>query len=356
MIMIIMAALCLIGTVSSTCILTINKDENDYTSVPQDINISVTCLSLVRNRISVIDNTSFPLYTELQQVKLDRNPLVEVKAGVFDNNPHLIKLFCFACDISSFPLDFGPATSTLEMLNIGFGLKDISVLGHLKLQLFVQLRQLYVNGISTSDLDSVYLPPSIALLLTDRMQLAVFPNISSARFPKLSYLRANRNQFQETPHPFLGLSKTMKFIDIASAKMRSADGMESLPLLRGFRINDNELETVPDLLGLMNLTRLRIGSNSRMNCDYRMCWRRLWDRIRAPLVEEDDVICVEPPKFANRTLSLVNPKFMLCNNGKPRVVLDTEILHQNIYLIRLLSTEYNRKPVISSTYCSIDVG
>ena len=316
MTIILTTVLCLISTISSTCILTVNKDNSDYTSVPQDINISVTCLSLVDNEISVIDNTSFHLYKELYQVNMKYNPLVEVKAGVFDNNPQFKHFYCFACKIASFPSDFGPATSTLEKLDVGLGLKDISVWEQLKIGQFPKLSLIYITGIRTSDINYVYLPQTLHSLHIDLMQLTVFPNLTSARFPKLGYLRAGRNQFQETPNPFLGLSKTVWMIDIKSAKLRFAGGIESLPRLHGFRIHDNELETVPDLLGLKWLKRLRIAGNSRMNCDYRMCWRRLWNRMRAPLVEENDVTCVEPPLLANKKLSLVNPKFMWCDNGK----------------------------------------
>ena len=324
--------LCFIGTISSTCMLTVNKDNNDYNSIPQDIKNSVTCLNLKRNKIPLIDNTSFHLFKELEKVKLDYNPLDEVNAGVFDNNPLLKNFACFACRIASFPPDFGPATPTLQVLYIGFALKDISVLGQLKLQRFPKLVVVYLTGIPVSNLDNVNLPPTMYSLDIDLMQLSVFPNLSSARFPRLGYLRADRNQFQETPNPVLGVSKTMWSIDIIRAKMRSADGIASLPRLYGFRIHENELETVPDLLGLRKLRQLRIAVNSRMNCDYRMCWRRLWNRLRSPLVEEDDVICVEPRLLANKILSLVNPKFMRCDNGKLWIELYTEIVHHNMLL------------------------
>ena len=316
MIMIVTTALCLIITVSSTCTWPVNKDKRGYTSVPQDIDISVTCLSLVDNEISIIDNTIFHLYNELHQVNLKYNPLVEVRPGVFDNNPQFKNFYCFACKIASFPSDFGPATLTPERLTVGLGLKDISVWEQLKIKQFLKLRSIYITGIRTSDINGIYLPPTLDSLQIDLMQLTVFPNLTSARFPKLGYLRAGRNQFQETLNPFLGLSKTVWMIDIQSAKLRFAGGIESLPRLGGFRIFDNELETVPDLLVLKWLKRHRIAGNSRMNCDYRMCWRQLWNRMRAPLLEEDDITCVEPPLLANKKLSLVNPKFMRCDNGK----------------------------------------
>ena len=87
--------------------------------------------------------------------------------------------------------------------------------------------------------------------------------------------------------------------------MKSADGVESLSGLTGFRIDGNDLETVPDLLGLKKLDALLSADNSRIKCDQRLCWRRLWERMRAPLVEEDDVICVEPLLLAEKKDTVV---------------------------------------------------
>ena len=84
-------------------------------SIPQEMYVSVTRFSYLRNMISVINNTSFPLYTELHVVNLDRNPLVVVKAGVFDNNPLFIKILCYVCDMASFPPDFGLATNIFRI-------------------------------------------------------------------------------------------------------------------------------------------------------------------------------------------------------------------------------------------------
>ena len=148
------------------------------------------------------------------------------------------------------------------------------------------------------------------------MTLNVFPTVSSSRFPKLIYLRAHRNNFQDVQYPFYGMSVKMWQIHINSANMRSADGVETLTNLFGLRITGNQLESVPDLTGSSKLCKLQIADNSRMTCDYLMCWRRLWDHVRQPLEVEDDVVCVKPLFLAGNTLSSINPKFMQCEKGK----------------------------------------
>ena len=252
-------------------------------------------------------------------LNLDKNPLVEIRARTFDNNTKLMMFQCNHCKISSFPADFGPATTTLCTLRVKFGLRNMSVLGQLDLHRFEQIKQLEIMGIPITDFDSVYLPPTLTYLDVEATRLSMFPNISATRLPELVYLRAHRNDFQNAESPFLGLSQAMWRIDITSANIRSANGVETLSNLAGFDIRGNALETVPDLLGLRKLNMLLIADNSRMNCDYRMCWRRLLDRMRDPLEEEDDVMCVKPAILAGKQLSQVNPKFMQCGNGKSSI-------------------------------------
>ena len=325
----------LIATVmADECLLTIEKDSLGYKSVPQNMNISVTCLSMVKNKITILDNTSFPLYTELYKINLNGNPLVEIKVGTFDHNCYLEIFQCIGCKIAIFPPDFGPATLSLTSLRLKIGLKNIGVLEQLELHRFPKLKQVAIMGIKIMDLKTVYLPPTIIYLDIAQMRLAVFPNVTSARFPKLIYLRANKNNFQEVPNPFRGMAVKMWQIDINFANMGSADGVETLPNLVGLTISGNHLETVPDLIGSSKLRKLRIADNSRMICDHRMCWRRLWDRVRQPLQEQDDVNCVKPLFLAGNALSSINPKFMRCENGKDQGLANT---YQSNFLVPLLS-------------------
>ena len=306
----------LAAVMADECLFTIEKDSLDYKSVPQTMNTTVTCLSMMKNKITILDNTSFPLYKELYKINLDRNPLVEIKFGTFDKNYYLEIFQCIGCKIAIFPPDFGPATLSLTSLRLKIGLKNIGVLEQLELHRFPKLKQVAIMGIKVNDLKTVYLPPTITYLDVAQMKLTVFPNVTSARFPKLIYLRANKNNFQEVPNPFHGMTVKMWQIDINFANMRSADGVETLPNLVGLTISGNHLETMPDLIGSSKLRRLRIADNSRMICDYPMCWRRLWDRVRQPLQDQDDVICVKPLFLAGNVLSSINPKFMRCENGK----------------------------------------
>ena len=273
---------------------------------------------------------------------MDANPLVEIKAGTFDKNLYLEIFKCNGCKIARFPPDFGPATTSLTSLRLKRGLVNVDVLGQLDLHRFPKLRQVEIMGIKTNDLKNIHLPPTITYLDIEQMKLTVFPNLTSARFPKLIYLRANKNNFKEVRNPFRDMNLKMWQIAIDTANMRSTDGVETLPNLAGLSITGNHFETVPDLIGSRKLWKLRIADNSRMICDYRMCWRRLWDRVRQPLRDQDDVTCVKPPFLTGNTLSSVNPKFMQCENGKGIKSYYTNMLlayHSNMFNIQTVITQ-----------------
>ena len=342
--------ICLIGGAWAECILTVNKDNKGYTDVPQDIDTAVTCLNLAKNEIARLDSSSFPRYTQLYSLIMDKNPITEIRVGTFDTTPKLEIFECGSCEIGSFPPDFGPATTSLTTLEFKFGLADINVLGQLQLHRFTNLTILGLMGNPISDVNALYLPPTLRRLYLALMSLTTFPNLTSTRLPHLYYLRANDNSFQDLPDPFVGVSLAMYMIDIKNAGLKSAGGIETLVNLEAVQMSGNDLETMPDLLGLSKLRKVRIAGNSRMTCDHRMCWRRLLNRVRAPLELEDVVVCVHPPEFSGKDLSLVNPKFMECGNGKTAKQFNTWIPEQHsmecfsdIHVLNFLSITFCRE-------------
>ena len=185
----------------------------------------------------------------------------------------------------------------------------------MRIDRFTKSSRLTIRGLRGIDLDKIMFPPSLTHLGLGHMKLSTFPNLSLARFPHLYSVTAVWNTFKKET-TFSGVTEKISWILIGNSNLHSADGLELLPNLYHLHIINNKLETLPDLLNLLRLRRMFINGNSRMNCDKRMCWRRLWDRIRGPLDRSDDVTCVEPPLLAGHQMLNVNPKFMQCNNGK----------------------------------------
>ena len=295
--------------------LIINRDHSNLLHIPPDLNASITTLSLEHNSITMIDGNSFWRCHSLRELSLSFNPLQEIKPGTFDNNTELEVFKCYSCTLYRFPVDFGPASNSLIELWFHWAIKNVTAFKQMRLNRFTGLSHLTIRGLRDIEFDNITFPTSLANLGISEMKLTTFPNLSPDRFPKLRILNAGWNTFQETSN-LLSMTGTITFISISNSNLHFADGLELLPKLDYLNIMNNKLETLPDLLKLPRLRRMFINGNSRMNCDKRMCWRRLWDRVRGPLDSSDDVKCVDPPLLAGHQMLNVNPKFMQCNNGK----------------------------------------
>ena len=304
-----------LSTLPETFGTQIERRYHNYTHVPQDIDASVTELDLTKNFITYIDNSSFSLYRVVQQISLDINPVAAILPGSFYNNYVLKRFSCQYCQITQLPSDFGQATASLEQLQMQYGFRDMTALGQVHWKTFAAMRRILLWGNTIEDIDALTLPISIEILDIGLMGLQRFPNLTVARFPKLLFLRANRNDFSQAENIFLESSHSIDTVIMIASKLKSVESVEILPKLRDLQIAGNHLETIPDLLGLNTLVKLKIAYNARMSCDHRMCWRRLLDRMRAPLQSEDDVTCMAPAILAGLKLSMVNPKFMDCANG-----------------------------------------
>ena len=310
--------------------LNINRDNAGLSSVPQDLNVLVTALSLKSNDITVIDNRSLWQYHDLKKLDLTANPLQKIKPGSFENNPKLEVLVCLHCTLYQLPADFGPATHSLKQIWFLRGIRNATTFHQMQLSRFVNLSSVSLKGIRGINFNILNFPISVAYLGIGRMQLITFPNLSFARFPKLKTVNAELNTFQVGSN-FVGVTEKIGYIGIDSSNLYSADGLNLLTNLEHLKIRNNNLDILPDLLGLPRLKALYMNGNSRMNCDKRMCWRRLWDRVKNPLQESDDVRCVKPPLLAGHYMSKVNPKFMQCSDGK---CFDNIGIEVNIIVVR----------------------
>ena len=302
-------------SVISLMAVTVIRDNANLTSVPQDIDVTVITLSLQYNNFSNINNESFPLYPRLQKLFMSHNPLTAIISGTFDHNPKLRTFVCDFCALHIFPLDFGPASKSLGKFDLIFGIGNISAFRQMRLERFTNLKRLGLYGAKTADVNMITFPQSITNLGLGEMKLITFPNLTLELFPNLKSVRLEKNAFQEGSN-FLGMTETVEALYIKSSNVHCADGLDLLPNLAILEIQKNKLETLPDLLELLNIRKLYINGNSRMSCDHRMCWRRLWNRVRKPIPDSDDVTCVEPPLLTGQVLSVVNPKFMHCRSGK----------------------------------------
>ena len=295
--------------------VTIRRIDENLTFVPQDITTDVSVLKLDKNLIQVLYNTSFSMYRRLQMLTLSDNPLWKIHNGTFDNNLSLGHFFCENCNIKILPSSFGPSSSRISSLRLGSGIsKDAMVSPYF--DSFVSLTTLRLNSNGLSNIDVINMPPSIKILSLYLNRIAEFPNVSFARFPILSSLNIEVNYLKHVSNSTLaGISNTLTLLSLYRNRLLDIGNLTVLTNLRIVGLERNQLETIPDMLGLSQLRSLYIDGNTRMTCDHRMCWRRLWDRVRAPLFSSDDATCKAPLAARGHSLSRINPGFMQCDQG-----------------------------------------
>ena len=307
----------LITHLSHGILVEVNRRNESLLTVPQDVPTNVTYFILAHNEIAHIDFNSFKKYTELFRIDLSSNPLKTIANGTFENNHRLSQIICIQCVIESAPASFGPCTSKILLMNFYSGVVNSSVLLNFDFIKFSRLSIIKLKGIVLPDLNVLELPPSIWALDIANAEISILPQVGHTNFPKLTWLKLKNNKLSvEIPYSwFDNISMNIRGFTLAG------DGVTKLPEilpvkphLLFFAIEYNRLLTLPDMLDFPALEYIFFRNNP-ITCDQKMCWKRLWDRKRAPL-HGDDASCQMPPFLRGTMLSNVDPKAMGCYNGE----------------------------------------
>ena len=308
--------ICLIQLLTAEIV--VRRENEKLTIVPQNITINVTKLDLTDNDIAVLHNTSFMLFKEITNILLDYNSLWKISNGTFQHNPLLEVFGCYQCRIKLLPSSFGPAMSELSILGLSGAIADTGILIWPYFGGFASLKKLYIARNNLLDIDTITLPQKLQLLDVRSDLLYYLPNVSSHRLPVLNTFYLNDNDITHISDGILaGMCRAIKELRLHRNKLIEFGDVTVLHNLGTLYLYNNELETIPDMLGgLPHLYSLRVKNNARMACDRRMCWKRLWDRVRSPIRRTDDVQCMAPPAARGYLLSMISPGFMQCYQGK----------------------------------------
>ena len=311
----LLLSICLSGSLSSEVI--VRRISEGLTSVPQDITTKVTKLDLDNNKILVLHDKSFHNFQQINNIKVNNNPIWKISNGTFDNNLLLREFHCFMCKLRVLPSSFGPIMSKLKILDVSAAIPDTDILVSPYFDGFTSLDQFWMLSNNLYDIDHINIPTSITLLRLEINKLFRFPNVSSLRFPYLIELALRSNDLTVISDSELAsMSSTFRRLNLIDNQLIQLGDVTLLNNLGGLWLDGNELETIPDLLmGLPNLWVLSTRGNTRMACDHRMCWRRLWDRVRSQIPFGDDVKCMAPLAARGYRLSLISPGFMQCDQG-----------------------------------------
>ena len=292
----------------------------NLTIVPQHVDVNVGKFILKKNYIEVIDSFSFARYTKMEILILDWNPLRIIGENTFAQNEYLWIFHCIRCNIESLPVNFGSCITTLQAMHLYGGINPTyvpAIFTFPYFEAFTSLRTIGLMNLPIKSPDNLKLPPSLRTWSTNNAGLTAFPNLNSSAYPILDFIAIGGNpQIKVIPDDvWEQVSDNLHTFKVSRTGLSTMVDLTLKQNLNYIDISNNHLETVPDLLNMTSLTSLKIAGNSRMACDRRMCWRRLWDRMRASLASPDDVTCVQPPELVGYKLSVVNPKLMSCMEG-----------------------------------------
>ena len=173
---------------------------------------------------------------------------------------------------------------------------------------FASLRAIGLARLPLKNMANLELPPSTESIRIVFADLTAFPNLTSSNFPKFIYHNITANPINIIPDDvWQHVTDSLQTLDASQTELSVMVDLTLRPNLQEIYISNNNLETIPDLLNMTFLTTLKIAGNTRMSCDQRMGWRRLWNRVREHLASSDDVTWVQPSELTGYKLSVVNP-------------------------------------------------
>ena len=296
--------------------VTVRRVDEKLTVVPQNVIASVTELILRENLIKILYNNSFRRYENITCISLKRNPVWKISDGTFENNPLLKRFDCIGCVLRVLPPSFGPAMSKIEYLYLAGGLRDISIIKSPYFDSFLSMKVIHLGRNDLYDVDNIIFPPSLQFVDLFRVRLSHFPNISVSRFPSLRGLKLGSNYITNISNSALAVANNkFRYLSIPWTRLVQIGDLTLLSALEYIDLRFNELATIPDMMGLTNLETIMATGNTRMTCDRRMCWARLWNRVRLWLIT-DSIQCVASSDVSGHLLSQISPGFMQCDQGK----------------------------------------
>ena len=269
--------------------LTIDRQSQGLSSVPQDLDVLVTDLILKKNNILQITGASFALYTELRLIDLTKNGLTHILDGAFDNNAKLEKLIATGNDIIQLPQSFGAAKGSLTYLMLWAALHP-SVITKLN---FTELTKLGLLNIGDSDyrggFDAALLPRNLGSFCINVGKVQAFLDFAS-HTPMIRIIKISTNEITYIPEKYVS----------------------GLSMLTKLSLAKNKLQSLPDLHHLP-LNELSLKSNP-LECNYCLCWVRMSHWLNPSLLK-DEPTCDSPTSLQGILLMEIHPVKLGCRDG-----------------------------------------
>ena len=324
----------LIGT--SVGELIVNRVNEGLDAVPNDIHRHVTILQLNRNSITNIGDGDMADLLWLEKLYIDLNGISFISTNAFTNNIYLALLSFVGHQLTIFPIEFGGAWRSMEVVvcSVGPNAMQPVQLTHLP-----ALKKLEMNTNHITNLTIGY-APSLKTLFAQWCGLVTFPNLSNAT--NLTFVHLDGNNFtQILPSAISGLTK-LRRLSFSACGVRYLPDLSHLVSLEELVITDNFLASLPDLFHLP-LTRLAWPGNPVV-CDRALCWMRMWSSVKPGITDLESGSCVAPPEVSGLPLMSVHPVDMECFDGKCITLQQTTVAYKKAYALSIRTNRFLSQP------------
>ena len=305
--------------------LVVDRKSQGLTTIPADIDPSVTTLILSYNSITRVVENDMASLLLLGEINLDFNRLNFISTTAFINNAHLVQLTVINHQLLTFPVEVGGAWRSIEQVIGSLGPNNMQPIKLTNLPALVRL-EINTNKINNLTLSHL---PSLKNLYAQWCGLATFPDLSAA--PALEVVALGNNYFTEIPASAMAGLNKLSWLYLAHCRIRHLPNLSHLVSLEELYINHNALKSLPDLYYLP-LKQLLWAGNPLV-CDKTLCWLRMWSFIRLDINMGNfpgQNVCEAPQHWDGLRVMGIHPVDMECYNGNV-----DEISSSNYNVIRI---------------------
>ncbi|XP_045479243.1 lutropin-choriogonadotropic hormone receptor isoform X2 [Harmonia axyridis] len=242
--------------------------------VPRNLPFSISKLDLSNNNITVLNETSFSNYPNLEELILSDNKLDFIHPRTFIKNTLLKRLLLQNCDLSEIPKEALKPLKKLQTMNIGHN--TITVLqkdafpDEMKNLLVLLLKRNQIAEISENAFVKL---TSLKVLELDDNYLTHIP-LAVTKLPQLQELSISGNRIKYIPGGLLQQTPALALLELKGNSLEGVDfyAFSHLPRLRKLILSDaKNLSTFPNLNGTSALEVLRLDRASLGDVPSNLC-------------------------------------------------------------------------------------
>ena len=162
---------------------------------PGPTNETVSTFILAHNKIKHLFRNSFQNYNGLIKINLKDNTLQIIHNGTFDNITTLEVLILRLNCLVMLPVDLGPSTSVLMVIDLSDGAKNHEIYSYPYFSAFTNLEELNVGGATVGELQDWFYPSNLKELENNEGKINKFPSYSLLT-PNITLISMNHKKIR----------------------------------------------------------------------------------------------------------------------------------------------------------------